>query len=117
MIKSATATSFVVLLLALSPTAAQAKSIKDLVSDAQLAEYCSTAGVDTETTATITLTDGTTATGTIHCEAEDLIVGSDDLDDPDDDDLEDGESGDDDGSDDDSGDNDDSKDGDDSEDD
>jgi len=79
LIKSATAaTSLVVLLLALSPTAAQALNIKDLVSDTELAEYCSEMGINTETTANVTLPDGTTATGTIHCEAEDLAVGSDD---------------------------------------
>lgn len=78
MIKSATATSLIVLLLALSPTASQAESIKDKVSDTALAEYCGTVGVGTETNAKITLPDGTTLTGTVECEAEDLIAGSDD---------------------------------------
>jgi hypothetical protein len=94
LIKSATATSLIVLLLALSPTASQAKSIKDQVSDTALAEYCGTVGVGTETNATITLPDGTTLTGTVECEAEDLVAGSDDslddaLDDTESDDSED----------------------------
>lgn len=105
MTKSATAaTSLIVLLLALSPTATQAESIKDLVSDAELAKHCSTVGINTETTANVTLPDGTTATGTIHCEAEDLAVGSDDQVSDDindvDEDSGDDNSGDDDGSDD-----------------
>ena len=129
MIKSATATSLVVLLLAMAPTATHAEDIKGLVPDAQLADFCSAAGAGTETTATLALADGTTATGTIECEAEDLIVGdaaaadelddvdeegddSDGEDDSEDDDSEDDDSGDSESGDDDGG----SDDGDDSED-
>ncbi len=99
MIKSATATSLVVLLLAMAPTATQAEDIKDLVPDAQLADFCSAAGAGTETTATLALADGTTATGTIECEADDLIVGdaaaADELDDVDEEGEDDDEEGDD----------------------
>lgn len=104
--KATTATSLAVLLLALTPNAANAESIKDDVPDAALAAYCSTVPLDSETTASITLQDGTVLTGSVHCEAEDLIVGSDDVnDDLEDDELE-GESEDDDSEDDDSSDDD-----------
>lgn len=120
MLRFSASTSLLVLMLALSQSPVQAEDIKDLVSDSQLAEFCSSAGVGSETTATVTFPDGTTATGTIHCEAEDRIVGGDDSpddDDPldgdsedddtgDDDSEDDGDTGDDDGSDDDSGDDD-----------
>lgn len=103
MIKSATATSLIVLMLALSPSAAQAESIKDQVPDTTLAEYCSSVGVGTKTAASLELPDGTKVTGTIECEAEDLIVGDEDeLEDELDDDLEDDDSEDDDSEDDDS---------------
>lgn len=112
--KATTATSLAVLLLALAPNAASAKSIKDDVPDAALAAYCSTVPLNSETNASITLQDGTVLTGSVHCEAEDLIVGSDDVnddldddeldDDSEDDDSEDDDSSDDDSEDDDSGD-------------
>jgi len=60
-----------------APQLANAKSIKNLVSHASLAQFCADAGVDTETTATVTLPDGTTVTGTIHCEAADVPGGDD----------------------------------------
>lgn len=115
MIKSATATSLVVLLLALSPTAAQAEDIKDMVSDTQLAEFCNKAGVDTETTAQLTV-NGQTVIGTIHCEAEDMVAGSDDLEDDleDEDEEEESEDDDDESEDDDDDDSEDSEDSDDS---
>lgn len=55
-----------------------AADIKDLIPAADLAAYCATVGIDTETTATFTLADGTVLTGSVHCEAEDLVVGGDD---------------------------------------
>lgn len=58
--------------------AAEAKSIKHDVPAAALANYCEVHGLGSETTATITLANGTTLTGTVHCEAEDLLVAGDD---------------------------------------
>jgi hypothetical protein len=108
-------------LIAAVPTLAIAKSIKNLVTPASLADYCAKVGVGTENEVTITLPDGSTATGSIHCEDEDLVVGGDDdgeddeIDSPDggeDDEVDSPDEGDDDELDDDSED-----DGDDSEDD
>ena len=112
--KVTAATSLAIVALAMSPAIATAKSIKNQVPEAALAAYCATVPVDSETSATITLDDGTVLNGSIHCEAEDLIIGSDDIDDlPDDsdgradnDDLDDDNSGR--GSDDDQSDDDDS---------
>ncbi|MDP1732114.1 MAG: hypothetical protein Q8L54_13260 [Devosia sp.] len=104
-------------LFAAAPGLAVAGSIKDQVPDAELAAYCSKAGAGTETMASLQLPDGTTLTGSIHCEAEDLVAGDDDDDDDavdddeddDDDEADDGDDGDsgDDDSDDDSEDSDD----------
>lgn len=87
-------------LFAAAPGLAFAGSIKDQVPDAELAAYCSEAGAGTETMASLQLPDGTTLTGSIHCEAEDLIAGDDDDDDAvdddeDDDSADDGDDGDD----------------------
>lgn len=73
------------------PSLATAKSIKHLLTPESLAEYCQIAGVDTETTTTVTLPDGSALTGSIHCESEDLpgAVDDDSSDDDVDDDHED----------------------------
>lgn len=76
--KATTATSVLVLLSHLAAYPAMADGIKDLVSDETLAAYCATVPLDSETTATLPGLDGTDVTGSIHCEAEDLVVGSDD---------------------------------------
>ncbi len=60
------------------PGLASAKSIKDLISPESLAKYCQTVGANTETTGSVTMPDGSTLAGTIHCEGEDLFVGTDD---------------------------------------
>lgn len=57
---------------------AEAKSIKHDVPAATLASFCAEHGVGSESSATFTAADGTTLTGTIHCEAEDLVAGNDD---------------------------------------
>lgn len=76
--KATTATSMLILLSHLAAYPAIASGIKDMVSDETLAAYCATVPLGSETTATLPGLDGTEVTGTIHCEAEDLIVGSDD---------------------------------------
>jgi hypothetical protein len=60
---------------------AMARSIKNFMSDSELASYCASVGVDTHTSTSVTLSDNSVVSGTVHCEAEDLIVGSDDLND------------------------------------
>ncbi|MEQ1899905.1 MAG: hypothetical protein ABL866_04140 [Devosia sp.] len=72
------ATSALSIVALWSAGAGAAEINKDLVPAADLAAYCAIAGIDTHTTATFTLTDGTVLSGTVHCEAEDMIVGSDD---------------------------------------
>ena len=72
--KVTAATSLAIIALAMSPAIATAKSIKNQVPEAALAAYCATVPVDSETSATITLDDGTVLNGSIHCEAEDLII-------------------------------------------
>jgi len=57
---------------------AEAKSIKEAVPPSALADFCAEHGVGSETEATLNLTDGTSLTGSIHCEAEDLVAGGDD---------------------------------------
>jgi uncharacterized membrane protein YgcG len=57
---------------------AQAKSIKHDVPAATLAAFCTEHGVGSETNATLTFDDGRTLTGSIHCEAEDLVASNDD---------------------------------------
>lgn len=76
--KATTASSVLVLLSYLAAHPAMAGGIKDLVSDQTLAAYCATVPLDSETTATLPGLDGTDVTGTVHCEAEDLVVGGDD---------------------------------------
>jgi len=95
--KATTASSVLVLLSYLAAHPAMADGIKDLVSDQTLAAYCATVPLDSETTATLPGLDGTDVTGTVHCEAEDLVVGGDDS-------LDDETPGTDDGTSDDSGD-------------
>lgn len=68
-------------LFAGAPSLAFADSIKDLVPESALADFCGTAGIGSETTVSLELADGSDVTGTIHCEAEDLVVG--DVDDAD----------------------------------
>jgi uncharacterized membrane protein YgcG len=75
--KSLFAVSAIALLVS-APQTSFARSIKDMLSDADLAALCSTVPVGTTTSATITLSDGTTVTGSVHCESEDITVGSDD---------------------------------------
>ena len=65
-------------LVAGAPNLAIAKSIKDMITRESLVQYCTTAGVDTETTATVQMPDGSTVTGTIHCESEDMTLAGDD---------------------------------------
>lgn len=57
---------------------AQAKSIKHDVPPAALASFCSEHGVGSETQATFSFDNGTSVSGSIHCEAEDLVAGNDD---------------------------------------
>lgn len=73
----ATSTLVLMLSLAIHPVLAD-EGIKDLVSDETLASYCGTVPLDSETTATLTALDGSTVTGTVECEADDLVVGIDD---------------------------------------
>lgn len=82
MIRNISLVSVATLLVAMAATQpALARGIKDYLSDADLAAYCASVGVDTHTQTSVTLPDNTVVTGTVHCEAEDLIVGSDDIDD------------------------------------
>ncbi|RYE38970.1 MAG: hypothetical protein EOP21_11360 [Hyphomicrobiales bacterium] len=57
---------------------AQAKSIKHDVPSAALAAFCTEHGVGSDTKATLSFDNGTSLTGSIHCEAEDLVAGNDD---------------------------------------
>lgn len=65
-------------LVAASPSLAMAESIKDLVSPRSLAKLCRSVGVNNEVTAEVTMLNGDKVTGTIDCDAEDMIAGSDD---------------------------------------
>jgi hypothetical protein len=79
MIRTVSFVSVTALLVALAASQpAMARSIKNYLSDSDLASYCASVGVDTETSASVKLQDNTIVSGTIHCEAEDLIVGNDD---------------------------------------
>jgi hypothetical protein len=77
MIRTLTMTSTVALMLALAAMPAEAKGIKDSLSDQDLATVCTQLGLGEHKGVTVT-SGGTTVTGSVHCEAEDLIVGSDD---------------------------------------
>lgn len=117
--KATTATSMLVLMLSLATQPVLADDgVKDLVSDETLAAYCATVPLDSETTATLTALDGSTVTGTVECEADDLVVGIDDeqadVEDEDADDDDEGDDDSDDDGDDDSGDDDSDDDGDES---
>ena len=81
MIRTLTMTSTVALLLAFAAMPAEAKGIKDSLSDQELATVCTELGLGEHKGVTVTTGD-TTLTGSVHCEAEDLIVGSDDFLDP-----------------------------------
>lgn len=82
MIRTISLVSVTALLAAMAASQpALADGIKDYMSDRDLAAYCATVGVDTHTQTSVTLRDNSVVSGTVHCEAEDLIVGSDDLDD------------------------------------
>lgn len=101
--KATTATSLMILLSHFVAHPAMAQGIKNLVSDETLAAYCSTVPLDSETTATLPGLDGTDVTGTVHCEAEDLVAGGDDNPGDDDDSVDQGLGNDDDQGDDDDG--------------
>lgn len=81
MIRTLTMTSTVALLLAFAAMPAEAKGIKDSLSDQDLATVCTQLGLGEHKGVTVT-SGGTSVTGSIHCEAEDLVVGSDDSLDP-----------------------------------
>lgn len=81
MIRTLTMTSTVALLLAFAAMPAEAKGIKDGLSDQELATVCTELGLGEHKGVTVTTGD-TTLTGSVHCEAEDLIAGSDDSLDP-----------------------------------
>lgn len=82
MIRTLSLVSLTALIAALAASQpALARSIKSSMSDSALASYCASVGVGTHTRTSITLPDGSVVSGTVHCEAEDLIVGSDDFDD------------------------------------
>lgn len=81
MIRTLTMTSTVALLLAFAAMPAEAKGIKNSLSDQELATVCTELGLGEHKGVTVT-SGGTTLTGSIHCESEDLIVGSDDSLDP-----------------------------------
>jgi hypothetical protein len=82
MIRTLSLVSLTALIAALAATQpAMARSIKNRMSDSTLASYCASVGVDTHTRTTLTFADGSVVSGTVHCEAEDLIVGSDDIND------------------------------------
>ena len=74
-----------VALLAGAPSLASAKSVKELVSESTLADFCSDAGVGSDTAVSVELSDGSSVSGTIQCEEEDLVVG--DIDDASADDI------------------------------
>lgn len=105
MLKSLTLAVAAAAILAAVPSVAQAKSIKNLLTDQQLSNYCADKPVGSETTGTLTVGEQV-ITGSIHCEAEDYLpldqngnfVSDDILDDADDsdDDLDDDHGGDDD---------------------
>lgn len=83
MIRTISLVSVTTLLAAIAASQpAMARGIKDYMSDSELASYCAAAGIGTHTQTSVTLKDNSVVTGTVHCEAEDLIVGSDDLNDP-----------------------------------
>ena len=82
MIRTFSLVSVTALLAAMAASQpAMARDIKDYLSDSDLASYCASVGVDTHTETSVTLKDNSVVTGTIHCEAEDLIVGNDDVND------------------------------------
>lgn len=81
MIRTLTMTSTVALLLAFAVVPAEAEGIKDSLSDQDLATVCTQLGLGEHNGVTVT-SGGTSVTGSIHCEAEDLVVGSDDSLDP-----------------------------------
>lgn len=103
MLKSLTLAVAAAAILAAVPSMAQAKSIKNLLTDQQLSNYCADKPVGSETTGTITVGDQV-VTGSIHCEPEHYLpldadgnfVSDDILDDSDDsdDDLNDDNGGD-----------------------
>lgn len=68
-------------LFAGAPSLASAASVKELVSESALADFCSNAGIGSETAVSVELSNGSNVSGTIRCEAEDLVVG--DVDDKD----------------------------------
>jgi hypothetical protein len=82
MIRTLSLVSITALLVAMAASQpAMARGIKDYMSDRDLAAYCATVGINTHTQTSVTLKDNSVVSGTIHCEAEDLIIGSDDVND------------------------------------
>ncbi|WP_143009275.1 hypothetical protein [Pelagibacterium luteolum] len=65
-------------LMAASPAFAQSRSIDDLMSDAQEAEYCAGQTPNTTTTTSITLPWGETVSGSVRCDSDDHILHPDD---------------------------------------
>ena len=65
-----------VALMAVAPSLVQAKSIKSQLTPDQIATYCAEAGANTDTTTSVDLGNGKTASGSIHCAAADLTVSS-----------------------------------------
>ncbi len=69
-------------LTAASPQVASAKSVKNLVTESSLAEFCGKVGIGSERTVTVTMPDGSILTGTIECVSEDVgFTGMDSSDD------------------------------------
>lgn len=71
MIKVTIACFAAVALLASASTLAQAKSIKAEMSSSQVAAYCASVGVNTNTSTTIDV-GGKSVTGTVRCTPQDV---------------------------------------------
>lgn len=70
--KKLVAVAGAIALLLASPQVSMAKSIKELLTPQQLADFCTANGLG-EKSAQITLPDNTVVTGRIDCEEEDLL--------------------------------------------
>ena len=70
--KTLVSTSLVALIHAMSalPALASGANLNSYMTNAQVVDYCSTAGIGSETKAQITLTDGTVVKGEVNCESE-----------------------------------------------
>jgi hypothetical protein len=69
--KALTVSTLIAVVLAVAVQPVAAASIKKLVNDKVLADYCATVAIDSHTTTTLVARDGSKVTGTVHCEAED----------------------------------------------